>query len=72
MVLETMDSQLDFSTFKVKSKDPYQWELIQVREVVARPLFRDPIKKAYMIYEDGLNFSIALRYGGGIDVYWNM
>lgn len=35
-------------------------------------MFRDPIKKAYFIFENNLNFSITLRHSGLIDIYWNM
>lgn len=74
LILETVDSQLDFNSFVIKYDDDFNldWELIQSREVVPRKIFDDPIKKMSFVYQNGINHAIALRAKGDIDIYWNM
>jgi hypothetical protein len=74
LILETVDGQLDFNLFSVKNPEisSFEWEIVQSREVVQRSLFNDPIKKAHYVFTDRVNYSIALRKSGAIDLYWNM
>jgi len=35
-------------------------------------MFNDPIKKAFFIFHNTVNYAIALRKNGDVDLYWNM
>lgn len=74
MILETVDSQLDFNKFIIKEKSisNFKYELVQSREVNGRQMFNNPIKKVFFVFHNKVNYSVALRKLGDVDIYWNM
>ncbi|CDW78106.1 wd-40 repeat protein [Stylonychia lemnae] len=75
MGIETDDNQIDFTRLYFWSKDltKLDVEFYQYREVVKRNDVRDDpiIKFKHVIQKNEIQFGIALRQSGSVDLYWN-
>lgn len=40
--------------------------------MVPRNIFNDQIKKAFFVFHNKVNYAVALRKSGNVDIYWNM